>query len=639
MALKSDDIGSVNTVSTGNVSGGFTQAAETPNDGKNKSWSFSNPQAFGSAPLARGQGSEYIIKLRDILLEKFKTAPTSYNYKFLSLDRALDNRLHFSALVFCMTENNAASNKSVVFHTLILEASNVAVAPLMKPISSQMDPSQQMYQGGTVEVFRPSTDCFNEGLMVMVNDLVRKEYPNYKQFPTMATVIPRNFNVMDQGLVHQLAVSISLANSTEFDMTRPDFQDINLGFLVNDSNLQINQTYSKATTTDAVDNPIRADIGISFTSKSKNGNSESALNAGETNNQISQLTAFVDMMYSPVVPQSLGFAGYHQPQQIDPSIIATQTFAARLVITSMTNYFVTTLPGQLLSLLTAFAASENGNWMQTFLASSRVLNGKPFLMHDIGGLGYESTISPGLPLDTVSDNFKPEDLGKLISILVRPGLTLSVDVPDCAPDSWQLKVFSAAANDDAGAINNIYNAANYLTNGNFTKHFAKGTQMFTDKGNRVHLGYYTDKSGERHDIRNLDYLAVANRFGKDYPGTLREWSDTFSQTNMPLIPRLAARKKIITNMEPSAELTGFAHRVTPSAQFWTALALACRDAGFSPILSNQYGTAGMNNQRGVSNFVTESAVGMNNGVFQPSYGGGNSYSGQATFGYSGNKRW
>lgn len=638
MALKNDDVISNNTSgSTGATGYAQQQATATPHDGKNKSWSFSNPQAFGSAPLARGQGSEYIIKLRDILVKKFETAPPTYAYKLLSLDRALDTRLHFSALVFCMTENNS-TNKNVVFHTLILEASNVAIMPLMKPIGSQMDPSQQMYQGGTVEVFRPSTDAFNEGLMVMVNDLVRKEYPNYKQFPTMATVIPRNFNVLDTGLVHQLSVSIGLANSTEFDMMRSDFQDINLGLMVNDSNLQISQTYSKATTSDAVDNPIRSDISVSFTSKSKTNNSDSALNSGEQNNQISQLTAFVDMMYSPVVPQNLGFAGYQQPQQLDPSIVATQTYAARLVITSMTNYFVTTLPGQLLSMLTAFAASENGNWMQTFLASSRVSNGKPFLMHDIGGLGYESTISPGLPLDTISDKFKPEDLGKLIGMLVRPGLTLSIDVPDCSPDSWQLKVFSAAANDDAGAIENIYNAANYLTNGNFTKHFVKGTPMFTDKGNRIHLGYYSDKSGERHDIRNLDYLAVANRFGKDYPGTLREWTDTFAQTNMPLIPRLAARKKIIVAMESTAELTGYAHRVTPSSQFWIALALACRDVGFSPILSNQYGTAGMNNQRGVSNFVTESAVGMNNGVFQSGFGGGG-YSGPATFGYSGNKRW
>jgi hypothetical protein len=604
--------------------------AANPHDGKLKPWTFQDRSPFGSAPIARGVGSEYIVKLAGILGEKFKAAPATFKYNLISIDRLIDSQIWFSALVFCMAD--AKNDKAVAFHTLILEATNIAIAPLTKPSGM---PNENI----PVEVFRPSSDAFDAELMKLVSARVRDQFPGAKQLSTLATVVPRDFNMVDQNLIHQLAVQISLANTTELSINAPDFTDINLSNMVNDSRLTVTPTYTKGVTIDAVDHPIRSDITINFSAKKNgtgNGNNETSVNVGDNVAQISQLTGFIDFMYSPVLPPDVTNFGAYQ-HQLKPGVIPTQTYAARLVITNLENYFATTLPGNLLSLTTALAASENGNWMQTFLPSNRLVGGKPFMMHDVGGLGIE-TIGNGKRINTDGDAFRPEDMGKLIGMTVREGLTLSLDVPDCAPNTWGLKVFSAAASAREGeftpAMAAICNAANYLTNGAFDRNFNKNSPMFVDKGNRVHLGYYTTKEGEKRDIRDYDYLSVANITGEADPRDIRQWSDTFAQVNLPLVPRLAARKRIISNLQPNAVFTGYGHRVTFSSQFMTALAISCREAGFAPVLSTQYGTAGMNNQRGVNSFVGDAAMGSNNGVFQSA---SNGWNGSNTFGYGG--RW
>jgi hypothetical protein len=190
--------------------------------------------------------------------------------------------------------------------------------------------------------------------------------------------------------------------------------------------------------------------------------------------------------------------------------------------------------------------------------------------------------------DLKSSTFGIPELVQLLSSTFRPGLVMSLDVPEYAPSSWCTGVFAAASNGNPDAVAAIYNAAMQLTNGMFQSHFPAGTPMFVDQGNRIHMGYYTDRNGDKRDIRDIDYLAVLNMLSNDM-NTVADYSNSFNSAALDINQRLAMRKRIITGIAQRAEITGFATRVTFSSQFIDALGAAIAATGFATRLDTNGG--------------------------------------------------
>jgi hypothetical protein len=164
----------------------------------------------------------------------------------------------------------------------------------------------------------------------------------------------------------------------------------------------------------------------------------------------------------------------------------------------------------------------------------------------------------GQRIDTKSDSFQLQQLGQLISSLYRPELLISMDVPECASQTWYLSIFKEASVGNKHALDLLLRAANDLTNGNFSRYFTADKPVFINPFNRVHLGYYMDKNGMKRDIRAIDYLAVANFIGDKDPTRIRAWSDTFLRKDVPLEIRLADRKALIDGLtHNNAIYTGF----------------------------------------------------------------------------------
>lgn len=575
-------------------------------------WSFSATELFG-APISRGLGSESLVKLHEKLAEVYETANPETEITLIDIDRVNEPDLAFSCIAVCM-RLKSTPNTGVACHLLVLEATGDKLAPVY------VNENQQQ-----IELLKVTGDALDKVLFDIVEQKIRNTFPQQQIFIIDGCVIPVNFNPEDKARVHMLALNAGLSCGTELKMRTNGFMDFNLATAGNDNNLVINIAFNRQQIEDPVGEPMRSDILLNFVSQRQNQPQmrNTSVNSGAREIRVSEMSGFIDLLWSPVVQGPvLNPWAQQMPQQ-------TQKYAARLVMTNLASNFSYTPASVLLTLVTALSLRDDNNWIQSFrpIPSSD----KEIDLRDIGALNIEANLmgeqtGHGQRVDTKSESFRLEDLGQLVASLIQPGLVISMDVPECGPQTWYLSLFATAANGNQAAMQLIYNAAQILTNGNFSKHFTYGTPMFDDVGNRVHLGYWTDRHGQRRDIRDIDYLAVANLVGDRNPQMIREWSDTWISSRAPLHVRLAARRKMISALtNESAEFTGFAQRVTFTSIFLDALARGCIEAGLMPRVSTPLSTSDMTNVRGVASFVNSALIQPGQAFFTNSLGYGNQF--------------
>lgn len=553
-------------------------------------WSLHGAGLFG-APISRGIGSEFYNKLKDNLVNVYKTANENVETAIIDLDKINEPSLAFSAIVVAMRYKNSPA-LGVAYHILVLEATGDKLTPQMTNINNQQ-----------VEILKVTSDALDDVLISKATERVKKAFPTGPWYMVDGCVVPEKFNPDDQYAVHRLALNAGLATGTELELHDPAFADLNLAQLQHDSSLAINIGFNRQQIEDAVSAPMRSDALINFASKkiAQTGKIGS-VNAGDKEEKISEVSGFVDLLWNPQNPIT-AFNAYAPQQQMQ-----TQKYAARLVITNLASNFSYTPGSVLLALATALSLRDDNNWIQAF----RPMPGseKEIDIADIGALNIEANLSNdpsgfGKRIDTKSDSFKLEDLGQLISALVQPGLIVSLDCPEVGPQAWYLSVFAAASTGQSNAAYKvIYDAANQLTNGAFGKYFPVSGAIFTDIGNRVHNGVWEDRNGNKRDIRDIDHLAVCNLVGDRNPQFIRDWSDTILRTQYPLPLRLAARKKMIMGLtSETAVITGFSQRVTFTAAFLDALARGIKETGLPVEVNTPLTGSDFTNQRGTAGFA------------------------------------
>lgn len=582
-----------------------------------KQWSFNSGSMLGSAPIGRGPGSEVLIKLQNALGEVYKTANPDAEITVIPLDNTNETALNFSCLIIAM-RTKSALDAGVAYHTLVLEATGDKIPLRFDNIG-----------GKQIEVMRLTGDAVNDILMKAVGEKVYAAFPQSKSFSSEYCVVPRTFNPEDKVAVHNLALNAIMANVTELSLRDKTFADLNLAETAKDSSLLVDLKFSQQQIENAVGEPMRSDVLIAFTSQQNTPQQQGIqeLNTGDKIAKVSELSAFIDLVWAPVSAQTGGYNAFapQQPQN-------TQKYAARMVITNLQSNLASTPATTLLALATSLSIRDNNNWIHAFKPTPTESNSVD--THDIGALAIEANFTNnssgyGDRVDTKINTFRPENIGQLVSALIQPGMMVSMDIPECGPQTWYSNLFPAASNGDQGAVEAIFTSANQLTNGLFEKHFPRNSQMFTDLGNRIHLGYYTDKSHTKRDIRDIDYLAVANILGERSPQDIRGWSDTFARTDYPLAERLSVRKRMIMNLTgESAEFTGYAQRVTFTHAFMQALGMACSEAGLNIRIQTPLNSGDFNNERGVAGFIG-SALMQTGGstIFNRGFGGQQNFAG------------
>ena len=590
-------------------------------------WNFHTGAMFG-APISRGVGSEYYSKLKLALFEIYKQASNEVEIQLLDLDNVNEPDLVYSAIIVAL-RNKKSADVGIAFHVLLLEATGVKLQSLF-----------ENYNGNQVEIFRVTSDAFDKVLIDSAMNKVRKAFPNERRiFMVDGSVVPESFNPDNKYAVHSLALNAGLAANTELIVQNPNFTDMNLGTRANDNNLVINIAFQAQQIENTVGDPMRSDVMITFNSNRSNQGQRNAqtVNSGDREVLISRLSGFVDLVRVPGNNPNQMYGNYY-PQQQGP----VQSFAPRLVITNLESNFSLTPASVLLSFATSLSLNEDFNWMQVFRPQPTGRN--EIDLKDFGALNIDANVQKeasgfGTRVNTKDTSFKLEDLGQLIHMMVQPALMISLDCPEYGPQSWYLSVFAMASNGNQAAYSSIYRSLDTLTNGNFSRNFTEGQAMFTDTNNRVHLGTWTDRNGNKRDIRDIDHLAVCNLVGDRDPSTIREWSNTFLNLQVPLAQRLATRKKIIAGLtNETAVFSGFAQRLTFTKEFLLAIQKSIMACGTSVQVNTPLNSSAFNEQRGVATFANAALMQPGQQSFT-TQGGFRNFQNPAFTGNMGYARW
>lgn len=519
-------------------------------------------------PMARSPQSEVLTNLQKKLLEIYENAPQNrdFEYSVLAIDQAQELSISISVLVVCL-RHRTTPNAGVAYHTLLIESS-----------AEQLAADYRNFNGQNVEVLRTTAEFNDARLNNVVVENISRLYPGVRSFNADTCVVPRDFNTVDTELVRMLAWNASMACTVELETRRPGFIDLNLRDAQNDSTLTARVSVPKTTEINRVGAPVRTDIVIDLTADPVNKI------AGQTPERAQHLIrcgAYVDLAWAPLAPAQSPYM-YQQPVQ------APQPYVANLVLTRMESLDLQTLPAQLVALVTALAVREGNAWAQTFRPSAFRDGIASVDRHDIGAVGLEmgAVDANGAPTRiNISDDSKPESLGKLLAMAVRPGMMVSLDVEEAGYDSWYNSPFAVAAGAGnasgvASANSLILKAANYLTDGAFGRHFPQNGAVSSEEPVMIHMGHWTDENGRKRDLREIDYLAVLNMTANTGDlGIIRRYSDTFQNTAIPMFKRLADRLQLIKSLVPNAVITGFARRVIFDSDFIEALVHGCREKG------------------------------------------------------------
>ena len=553
--------------------------AEQDQDAGYTAQAFSLPNFSASIdlPLAANQQSEILARMRAALENEIKLQPDpNWEIRLEGLDRDNPNlQLGVSVLVVCVM-HKVQRNLGIGYYSLLLQAS----APT---------PPANTYQvggGRTVELEQTTGDAY-DGIM---RDEIRKElsrlYPGVPLHSNDARVIYSDFDLNDSGLLKRLRGEVVTAAGMAVARSNREWRDLQLKFdnVKPDTTLSLQPTFGNQQLMDAEGQPIRADVRIAFRAGAtpvQQGNRSQNL---EKPKDITTIAGYIDLIHeqrSQVNQWLPAHAQYSNPAQAAQQF---QQFMARLVITQMRS-LRPTLGQQLLALVTVYALRKPGAWYPNFRPSYHQSQDKHTDLKDIGVLTIEAVPDPttgvGVKTPTKIDTFRKEDLGEFLYTFVKPGLVVSMDVDECGDDTWMNNVFAAAAAGDVKANNLIYDAADYLTNGQFGTLFAKGAQICFTENNRIHRGYYSGPGGERRDGRDLDYVAMMNLSGERDLKFVRDWNATYLQSEYPLEQRLAARYDAIKAVMPDFKLTGYATRVTFADAFLQALTAATAATGLA----------------------------------------------------------
>lgn len=526
-------------------------------------------------PVPRNMSGEDVQTIQLGLKEragKVLTEQQKKEFNILVLDNN-QSKVTFSSILVCYFEEYQGQ-KHIAVYSLLVESSG---APL--------DPSSVNLGGTTVEVdIVPGDIYLNKSYWQVLEQFVINSYGfNAQIHDAGGVVIPAEAEVSTENRFNRL-----LHNSTQACYTIMDNQlggneePFTLGEVGSGDQLSARVEFSRQHGEDIVGMPVREDIIVTMSAQSQ---ADSQFSLQQTR-QLTRVAGYVDLMYQPAQagfqPQQQAFGMFGNQQQM----MATQMYQPRMVLTSVdTLTDAVNMELQLLALSTGFGLNRNGLFTGTWRANKGKATDVD--LKDLGATGYEVNLT-GDPqakpdaLPTRSADFGDNEMRQLINMLIGQKLIFTLDIVEVGELSWIHQTYIAAANGDENARLTILQAANNLTMGHFQQLFDASKPVCYDDQDRIHLGFYYDREGNRRDLREIDYLAILNLAGKTNPKLVEAWEETHRNIQVPLEIRLAQRKEILRQLLASEiHVKGFARRVSFDNSFLEALSEAIVRCGLN----------------------------------------------------------
>jgi hypothetical protein len=541
--------------------GGATSA------GSGGMWSFHGGSAF--RPMALRAGTESYNLFKEELGKAYKNINPGCKVTLIDLDRSRFEALSFSAVIVAM--EILGSNREVAYHIALLEGTG---EPLKK--------IQEKVNGNDVQVSQVTSDAINGRMLKIAANEVRRTFTGVsgdKIYFSGAVVIPRNFDMKRTDNLYEIIAQIALGNAIEL-RRRSGAPDLNLARL-EPSKLVSEVRFNRGTRHDIVGAPYRSDFSVEFISRKNDSNNNKSNEPNTLDNQtvLSVSSGYVDQIYvgdSLTPQQQMGLYSYgQQPRQfkIVPRIVISDISAE---LDQTANMVLFNIYGVAAGVLAA------NNWMRCF----RPVSTPPGTLDltDIGAINLDANIfnAPNGEIqafETKAAQVSAEDVFRFVQTAMAPTPVFSFVCPDYGPKSYYLDLFSLAASGSSSAQDVLLAALNELTDGRFGRYFTPGVPLFINKGEKVLLGTWKDRTGEERPLSDWGYTAMCNyaAYMKD-PNCIRRFTDTFTRTDVNELQRLGDRERIldvVTN--GSAVITGKANMVTFSGPAMNALLNACSE--------------------------------------------------------------
>jgi hypothetical protein len=196
-------------------------------------------------------------------------------------------------------------------------------------------------------------------------------------------------------------------------------------------------------------------------------------------------------------------------------------------------------------------------------------------------------------------------------------MVVAMDIEQGGPMAWVQACFAGAQpGSNYEAV--IHKELNAFSNNMWSKIWDKNEPILAMPSVEVHLGYYTEESGERRDIRALDYLEMLRKSRGQNEQVLQDYRQSLAPG---CCDRLAMHKKreVLKSWTENFVCTGLATRIFFNTRFINALEHLFASCNLRIVLEGLNDVTGYNQH--ASAFQTQyMGTITGHGAFQQNYG-------------------
>ena len=580
-----------------NSMGGAAEATSTASAERNMNNNIpENVIGFGGREvftMTTNLGSEYINKLTKNLEEVYKQLPVSERPKVSILDKTVIGNLGYSSIVIHYRTKSGVVN----YFISLLEGTGDLPKTSDQIIAEVQSAAKQT---GAIPYVFTTCDAVDDILHEEVIRALTVEYGNGTEFKSVdAVIVPATQHDNENIVINIAAIGY---NAVTIDGLLADglVADFNIRLAKRKSPntmLRFDSNMFKQVIPNEVDSPVRADWQIELNAIQANNNIISP-NMRDGKHKLTHVCGFTDAIPEEViVPTMPGMPAVKQVR-LHPHHIVTS------------NAVQTPTPAMmLLGVVSSLVMTNESMWLAGLLPED---SKKP--LHNTGALNMITNIEGnqngvGEVLDLSRAKVSADEAYALLKQLYTLGSVVSYDVEIFGPQTYYTSLLSVAAEpgnsgSKQAAAEDIIDAANWLTDGMFPENFGTN-EVFAQSGIVVPLGKWSDKSGER-DIRDIDASFIASQTND--PELVRKWFLSNLPKEATGMDPYLTKVEIISNLVPSAVITGKAIRVTFTEKFISTLINSATNAGLDAIYEPAVKFAETNNIGIISNYIGNASL-------------------------------
>ena len=501
-------------------------------------------------------------------------------------------KMNYSAIAIVRQLTGSASAKSIctVAHTMIIEKTGNY-------------PTRRTETVGNVqyELVRTPGDAMDEDFARVIRANVSAATGVDESTVQLvdAVLVPNEFDAESESNLANLLSNSLNAVYVETEHLVNDYRGANITSLLAEAptgKYQVSLSFNNddSSYTDLVGMPIRQDVCVTLSFVLPNNGNRFSVHQADSETVIVRTYGYIDFEFS-------------QPRPTLSGVMPTQKFVANFVITDIDSPMYAMSPDILmLGVASVATLNQDMDWTQAFRPTVARKNEIDY--NDPGALNIEGNLAndpSGFDrvYDTKSKTVTSTELMTYIGLLCQPDMMVSIDLPKVGPKSYATAIFQwILLHSDVGAYTRMNDFLVHATNGVYVP---PQSPMFFGVTNKVHGGYYRDKSVFR-DLRHLSsYLSMANFVAAtgQSPMLLRQYTDTMYASSMPSDLRATMRRKYIDDMSgKTAVYKQMYDRATFAAETLSAWIGALTRVGCAPIFANNTGGNDMFVRRATADF-------------------------------------